>query len=239
MFLKIGQTSIGPYAKRLLIMAIFASPMAIVAPTVFAAGSGGGGFAGSPPSSSGKSLTPEEQSAKLYRSGLKQKDRALAQLQKAEAASSDKARNKAKAKAEKAFAKAIKKQGEALSIDPRNYKAANELGYALRRTGDYEKAVGAYNYALKLNPNFHEATEYRGEAFLALGFYKQAMQSYMILFRNDRDLADQLMATMDKWVSDKNGEFSESEQSFVNWIKERKQMAKITRNLSMNNTRNW
>ena len=51
-----------------------------------------------------------------------------------------------------------------MKIYPQNYKAANELGYALRKSGDYRKAIGAYNYALEINPNFHQATEYRGEA---------------------------------------------------------------------------
>ena len=101
------------------------------------------------------------------------------------------------------------------------------------------KAIGAYNYALEINPNFHQATEYRGEAFLALGMYERTKQSYMQLFRNERELADQLMITFDSWVEEKNGSLEGAEVEFAAWVAERKRMAKITTDLSKNNTRSW
>ena len=61
------------------------------------------------------------------------------------------ARDKALAKAQKAYKQAVGKQGEAIKLDPQNYQAANELGFALRKTGDYRKALGAYNFALQIN----------------------------------------------------------------------------------------
>ena len=110
---------------------------------------------------------------------------------------------------------------------------ANELGYALRKTGDFRKAIGAYNFALKINPNYHQATEYRAEAYLALGLYEQTRQSYMILFRNNRDLADQLMASFDTWAESRAEEFSETEQAFWSWVQERKRIAKMATELSL------
>lgn len=205
----------------------------------FAAGSGGGGGLSSVPSTNSRALTPEQLSDKAMRAGIRERDRAIKQEAKAAKASTEKKRNKALAKAQKYYTKAISKQGEAVRHNPRNYKALNELGYALRKTGDYGKAIGAYNLALEINPKFHQATEYRGEAFLALGYLEQTKQSYMILFRHDRELAAQLMQRMQSWVEEKNGTADETESEFIAWVSERARLAKITSDLSMNNTRTW
>jgi tetratricopeptide (TPR) repeat protein len=190
-------------------------------------------------STNSRALSPEQQSAKLFRAGLKHRERALKYEAKAGKAKSEKSQKKSLAKAQKAYKKALSKQADAMRVDPQNYKAANELGFALRKTGDYKKAIGAYNYALELNPNFHPATEYRAEAFLVLGLYKQTQQSYMQLFRGDRTLADQLMVTIDSWIETKGDALEPAEVEFVSWINERKRLAKITSDLSMNNTRSW
>ncbi len=204
-------------------------------PFSFAAGSGGhDDFDPNP-----RGLSVEQRSGKAFRAGIKHRDRALKHEARAAKASTDSARDKALAKAQKEYKKAITKQGEAIKIYPQNYKAANELGFALRKTGDYRKAIGAYNFALEVNPNFHQATEYRGEAFLALGMLQQTQNAYMHLFRNDRALADQLMQRIDEWVTEKGAEVSEAEANFIAWAQERKRLAKITADLSMNNTRTW
>ncbi len=212
----------------------------VVSTPMWAAGSGGGGGLSGVPAQA--ALTPEQQSDKLLRAGIRHRDRALkqeAKAAKAAAEGKEKARDKALAKAEKEFAKAIKKQGEAIQYNPQNYKAANELGYALRKTGDFRKAIGAYNYSLKINPNFHEAIEYRAEALLALGFLEETKQEYLRLFRDARPLADQLMAAMQAWVAGKGDELSEAEASFVSWVEERQRLAQVTNDLSMNNLRVW
>ena len=165
---------------------------------------------------SGRGHSLEQQSDKAFRSGLKQRDRALKHEAKAARAKSDKSRDKALAKAQKAYTKAIEKQGEALQLNPQNYKAANELGFALRKTGDY-----------------------RGEAFLALGMFEQTKKSYMVLFREDRELAAQLMSRFDEWVAAQGDGLDEDQTAFVAWIDERKRVARITSDLSMNNTRAW
>ena len=201
-----------------------------------AAGSGGGS---DDYQTNTRGLSPAQLSGKAFRAGLKHRDRALKHEARAAKASSEKARDKSMAKAKKEFTKAIKKQGEAVKIFPQNYKAANELGFALRKTGDYRKAIGAYNYALKINPNFHQATEYRAEAFLKLGFLDQTRQSYMVLFRDDRDLAAQLMEKFDQWIADKAENLSDTEQDFVAWVEERKKLSAMAQDLSMNNSRTW
>lgn len=200
----------------------------------FAAGSSGGGSSRSSFESNNRALTPEQLSQKSLRAGIKKRDKALKHEARAAKAKSDKAREKFLAKAQKEYAKAIKKQGEALRLDAQNYKAANELGFALRKSGDYRKAIGAYNYALGINPNFHPATEYRGEAFLALGLLDLTKQAYLRLFRNDRKLADQLMTSFDKWANTLGVDSTPAEQEFIGWIAQRKRIAEIASKLSMN-----
>lgn len=48
-------------------------------------------------------------------------------------------------------------------------EAWNELGFALRQTGQYGEALKAYDQALRLRPNYPEALEYLGEAYVKLG----------------------------------------------------------------------
>ena len=104
--------------------------------------------------------------------------------------------------------------------------------------GDFEKAIGAYNYALEIHPKFWEAVEYRGEAFLALGYLDYARQAYMQLFRADRELAAQLMSAMDAWLAEQP-EDDEQALAMAAWMDQRKALARMSNDLSMNNTRDW
>ena len=223
---------------KLMTICLVALCVISINPLSHAAGSGGGGgsFNTGPTEST---LTPEQQSECAFRQGVKHRDRALKQEAKAATATNEKKRTKAIARAEKEFQKAIKKQGQALSLNPKNYKAANELGYALRKTGDFRKAIGAYNYALEINPEFHQATEYRAEAFLALGYYELAQDAYMTLFRADRALADELMTAFESWQENQSEDLDDSQTAFVAWVEERKKLAQATQDLSMNNSRSW
>ena len=207
-----------------------------MADIVQAAGSGGGSDT---TYGTSRGLSLEQQSAKAFRAGIKLRDRALNMEAKANAAETPNKRDKLNTRAQKLFSKAVEKQGEAVRLDPQNYKAANELGFALRKTGDYRKAIGAYNYALDINPNFHQATEYRAEAYLALGLYEQTQQAYLRLFRESRELADQLMLRFDVWTESRPAELSSAEAAFVAWIADRKRIAKITSDLTVNSSRGW
>ena len=46
--------------------------------------------------------------------------------------------------------------------------AYNLMGFALRKLGDYERALQSYDRALGLNPHHRGALEYLGEAYLEL-----------------------------------------------------------------------
>ncbi len=215
-----------------------AAVLLLFAGTGFAAGSGGSPSVGTYDQAA-EQLSPEEASRKRFRAGVRQRDKALKHERRAATAKNDKARDKQLKRARKAFEKAIAKQGEALQLDPQNYAAANELGFALRKTGEYRKAIGAYNYALDLNPDFHEATEYRGEAFLALGMLEQAQRSYMVLFRDNAELAALLMEKMDAWLAARPEELTQTEQAFAAWVAERKRLATMTQDVSMRDGRDW
>lgn len=207
--------------------------------TAHAAGSsgGGGGFTGSTSAPERRAKSPEDIANGHYKAGLRFKAKAWKAEEKAAKATKDSKRDKLLADARKFYEKAMASQATAIKVNEQHYEAANELGYALRKTGDYRKAIGAYNYALQLRPSFYPAIEYRGEAFLMMGFIKESQEAYMTLFRNDRELADQLMATMEKWhAAQPDGD---PKKAFADWLAERKQLASIGHDLSSNNTRTW
>lgn len=205
--------------------------LSLSAGAAFAAGSGGGG--GPIPTTSGTTKSPEQIARAQYKYGLKQKDKALRALEQAQQASSDKKRAKFEKRAQKAFTKAADHHKKVLQADPKHFKAANELGYALRKSGDFRNAVGAYNYALQLKPDFLEAIEYRGEAFIALGYFNEARGAYLRLYREDQNLALELMSAMTKWVDQRSAgtePMNEAEQGFADWIAERKRLVGFSTN---------
>lgn len=59
---------------------------------------------------------------------------------------------------------------------PWDDEAHNRLGYASRRSGDYDLALRHYYRALELNPYHRGALEYLGEAYLELGRPQEARQ---------------------------------------------------------------
>ena len=205
-----------------------------------AGGGGGGGFGDISASPAAKPKTPAEISAGHYKAGVRHKERAWKQEAKAAAATSDKKRERALAKAQKEYKKAIDRQGKAIEAKTSNYEAANELGYALRKTGDFEMALQAYDLALTIAPDYYPAIEYRGEAYLSLGRFAEAQEAYMVLFNNEPELANQLMEAMQKWVQD-NGEteLSEEATAFKDWVEERLTLAQLTQAYGADGSRNW
>ena len=163
---------------------------------------------------------PEGQSAgetasAHYQRGLAAKQRALA----SESAAAD-----------AAYAEAATYFGKALKLQLDHYEAANELGYCLRRLGDYRKALGAYNFALTIKPDFYPAIEYRGEAYLALGIIDQAKDAYLILFRNEPQLAAQLLEVMAG---------AKADPDFKAWVAERQAIAAATPGADMPAKASW
>ena len=147
-------------------------------------------------------------------------------------------RDKQLAKAQKQYTRAIEQFASALRILPTYYEAATELGYALRKTGDFRRSIGAYNFALGVNPDYYEAMEYRGEALLELGMLEHAKQDYLRLFRGSPALAAELMAAMENWVADQQ-QTDAASTDFAAWVQERKELAEVSAELSMVTPRNW
>ncbi len=73
------------------------------------------------------------------------------------------------AKVAKRFPEAVADFRRAVDLRPNYPEAWNELGFALRQTGQNAEAIKAYDQALRLRPNFPEALEYLGEAYVKLG----------------------------------------------------------------------
>jgi tetratricopeptide (TPR) repeat protein len=111
-----------------------------------------------------------------------------------------------------------------VAADESHAQAASELGYALRRTGRFEQAIGWYDHALRVNPDLLEAVEYRGEAYLEIGELEGAKAAYMELFRGNPDLAGQLLAAMEAWVA----KTVDPDPGFSDWVVERRALAKLT-----------
>ena len=123
--------------------------------------------------------------------------------------------------------KAVEKQTKAVKLHQENYKAFSELGYALEKKGEPRKAIGAYNFSLRINPRYYLAWRYRGEALIQLGLIKDAKESHMVLFKNDQELAAQLMTSFDEWLAQIETTGSLEEEEFIEWLSRRKSLAKI------------
>lgn len=178
---------------------------------------------------------PEGQSASdtasaHYQQGLSAKEKALAREAAAERAQDPEAKASQQAAADAAFEEAVTYFGKALKLQLNHYEAANELGYSLRKTGDYRKALGAYNFALTIKPDFYPAIEYQGEAYLALGMIEQAKGAYLTLFRNDPQLAAQLLEAM---------AVSDIDPAFTAWVAERQAIATATPGADMPAKASW
>ncbi len=174
--------------------------------------------------------TADDTASTHYRAGLAAKSRALELASASEAATDEAERERLNSAAQSAWDEAVTRFGQALKLRLDHYEAANELGYSLRRTGDYQKALGAYNFALTIKPDFYPAIEYRGEAYLALGRIEEAKAAYLTLFQADPALAAQLLAVMAEHPSDAD---------FSAWVEERTAMALVTPGAGMAAERSW
>jgi tetratricopeptide (TPR) repeat protein len=175
--------------------------------------------------------TPEQMAKSAHNAGVKYIEKAD-KLDK-EAATLDGAKkDKAIKKANSAYESAAKQFERAVKNDPSLYQAWNYLGYSRRHLGDYEASLQAYEQALSINPNYAEAIEYRAEAYLGLNRLDDAKQSYMKLFSNSRELAGQLITSMQRWVdvrrSDAAGVDPAQLDAFAKWVEERAHIASQT-----------
>jgi tetratricopeptide (TPR) repeat protein len=172
----------------------------------------------------GADRTADQAALDYYREGLKHKDAAFELEARAAAIAADERSAGSRAalldQARESYREAAVAQGKALKLKLDYHQAANELGYALRRSGSPRKAIGAYNLALSIKPDFMEAIEYRGEAYLALGMLDEARAAYMTLFRGDPELAARLLGAMQS--------VPEATAEFRAWVAERRELAAMS-----------
>jgi len=197
----------------------------------------GGG--GSMPSGTGSNFTPkspQEQAVDLYNKGVREIGNAKDHEKDADKASGDdKKQAKALEKAQKSYASALEQFQKAVEKNPSLFQAWNYVGFCQRHLGHYEEALAAYGKALDLEPRYGEAYEYRAEAYLGLNKPEEAKASYMQLFKSARSLADELMTSMHRWVTerqrDPKGVSSDDLASFAKWVDERAAIAQQTASL--------
>ncbi len=106
--------------------------------------------------------TPEEIAEARYKSGLKARDEALEAEKKLADSEPGFWQNRYKNAVTKNWAEAIENYEEAVAKKPDFYQAHSDLGYAYRKSGNYEKSLAAYGRALDLNPEYPQALEYVG-----------------------------------------------------------------------------
>jgi len=193
--------------------------------------------------SSVPSADPADQAAEAYNRGLASRDKAWKLEAQAEASSDPKQRAKLEQKAQKEYSKAIRAFRSATEADPAMHQAFSSLGYVLRKSGRYEDSLEAYNQALELEPGYAEAIEYRAEAFLGLDRLDEAKEAYMLLFRDDRERASELMTAMQRWVEAHQSDPGELDPSVVDsfsvWVRDRAEISGNTARHESDTDRAW
>lgn len=193
--------------------------------------------------SSVPSADPADQAAEAYNRGLASRDKAWELEAQAESSSDPKQRAKLEQKAQKEYSKAIRAFRSATEADPTMHQAFSSLGYALRKSGQYEDSLEAYNQALELEPGYAEAIEYRAEAFLGLNRLDEAKEAYMLLFRDDRERASELMTAMQRWIEAHQLDPGELDPSVVDsfsvWVRDRAEISGNTARHESDTDRAW
>ena len=84
-------------------------------------------------------------------------------------------------KANKKYLKAIKYLEQSNQIEPEKPDTLNYLGYALRKTGNFETAEKFYLEGLKINPKHVGINEYLGELYIATNRVDKAKERLKVL----------------------------------------------------------
>ena len=208
--------------------------MAMGSCVALAAGGGGAPSGGGSFNMPERQMTPQEQAKAAYNQGVRAVKAADKLAKTADEATDDKKKAKALDKAKRQYENARGYFASALQRKVEMYEAWNYVGYTSRKLGEYDKALQAYDEALRLNPAYGEAIEYRGEAYLGLNRIDDAKNAYLQLFQSSRPLADQLMAAMQRWVTDRRaaGNAAPEVDALAQWIDERSNIARQTASLA-------
>jgi tetratricopeptide (TPR) repeat protein len=211
-------------------LASMALPMVVL-------GAGGGGMdsggMGSMPSA--RAQSPEEQARNAYNDGVRAVKQASKYEEDVAAAKEDK-KAKASERMRKQYEKARGYFANAVSKQATMHEAWNYVGFTSRKLGEYDKALAAYDEALRLKPDYAEAIEYRGEAYVWMNRLDDAKKAYMDLYRDSREMANQLMAVMQQWVTERRanaaGVAAADIDAFDKWVSERATIAQQTASLA-------
>ena len=84
-------------------------------------------------------------------------------------------------KAQKLYLKALDKFEKAYTKDKKNADLLNYFGYALRKTGDFEKAEAYYLKGLELDAEHLGINEYLGELYVQTGRIELAKERLLVL----------------------------------------------------------
>lgn len=160
-------------------------------------------------------------------------DSGLARLEKA-----DRLEVKNPKLARKEYAAALEDLQSAAAAKPEEYRAHNGAGYALRKLGEYDRALQSYERALLIAPTSTAAIEYRAEAYLGLNRLDEVKHAYMHLFVHDRAASNVLMKAMRAWAADRRtqpgGVDPAAVAAFETWVRERDTLASSVGNLGHN-----
>jgi tetratricopeptide (TPR) repeat protein len=172
---------------------------------------------------------PDVSAQKAYKAAVKALDKATQYEQAAlKAANADKRADEME-KARDSYYRALDLFTEALSNDAEMAEAWNSAGYVHLRLGAFGESVDDYDHALKLKPDLEEAIAHRAEAYMRLDRLDEAESAYMDLYNHARPLADQLMATMQRWLEehrrDPKGMRPMQIDAFDRWLQERNKPA--------------
>lgn len=173
-------------------------------------------------------LSPEQVAVNEYNAGLELRDKAMEADRKAQAETNAKKKAKLEKKRDELFRKASRRFDVAVENKSDFAQAHGSLGYALRRLGRFEEAMGAYDKALQINPNYSPAMEYRAEALLGLGRVAEAQEAYEKLTMISAEHAAQLLTALGAWANDNANSAAAAEAGLDDWIAGRESTAAAT-----------
>ena len=101
-------------------------------------------------------------------------------------------------KAQKLYLKALVKFEKAYAKDKKNADLLNYFGYALRKTGDFEKAEIHYLKGLELDAGHLGINEYLGELYVQTGRIELAKERLLVLKGCECEEYDELKELIEK-----------------------------------------
>ncbi len=216
-------------------VAILAAAAALLAAGIGSAQvPGGGGRPSGPPAPAVDSTPgqekPEVAAQKWYKQALKALDKGKGYDKDAIKATSPEKQASELDKANDQYYRALDMFTEALSYNADMADAWNQVGFVHLRLGAFRESVDDYDHALKLKPDNPEGIMHRAQAYLHLDRLEDAQSAYMDLFNHSRANADELMISMQSWLTthraDAKGMRPAQIDAFDAWIQERVTIAK-------------